>query len=141
MAKFLDSFSSKPNDFQTLADVINYTMSTPEERGEEYGIQEWLAAEKTGQSYDHESQEYITSLKRRLALGAQAKELLDRYQCDIYVCSASKWQPAMAGGYPTISIPIGQFSLETPINSRPKTGLIHKAPGIPCVTTSCSEKS
>lgn len=79
MAKFLDSFSSKPNDFQILATVVKYTMSAPEERREEYRIQEWLAAEKVGQSYDHKSQEYITSLKRRLALGAQAKELLDRY--------------------------------------------------------------
>ncbi|KAF3388086.1 putative amidase [Talaromyces pinophilus] len=134
MAKFLDSFSSKPNDFQPVADVINYTMSASEERGEEYGIQEWLVAEKIGQSYDHKPQEYITSLKRRLALGAQAKELFDRYQYDIYLCSASRWQPAMASGYPTISKPVGQFLPETPINSRPKTGMIQKAPGIPWVT-------
>lgn len=102
-------------------------MSTPEERGEEYGIQEWLAAEKIRQFYDHKSQEYITSLRRRLAMGVQAEQLLDGYQCNIYLCSAPKWQPAMAVGYPTISITISQFPPERTVNSRPKTGLIHKA--------------
>ncbi|KAL3481498.1 hypothetical protein BJX99DRAFT_148553 [Aspergillus californicus] len=66
-------------------------------------------------------------------MGAQTKELLDWYQCDIYLCSASRWHPAMVGGYPTVSIPIGQFPPDTAVQKRPVTGLIQKAPGIPFI--------
>ncbi|CAG8920001.1 unnamed protein product [Penicillium salamii] len=131
MAKFLNSFDSKEVDMQTLSDVINYTVNTPEERVEEYGIEEWLAAEHTGQACDRDSQAYITSLNRRLEIGAQAQELLDRYNCDIYLSSSSRWQPGMAGGYPSISVPIGVFPPDTPIESRPRTGLVKIGPGIP----------
>lgn len=131
MAKFLNSFDSKEVDMQTLGDVINYTVNTPEERIEEYGIEEWLAAEHTGQACDRDSQAYITSLNRRLEMGAQAQELLDRYNCDIYLSSSSRWQPGMAGGYPSISVPIGVFPPDTPIQSRPRTGLVKIGPGIP----------
>ncbi|KAJ5719785.1 hypothetical protein N7493_007363 [Penicillium malachiteum] len=131
MGKFLGSFNSTEIEMKTLSDVINYTISTPEERAEEYGIEEWVAAEHTGQSYDRDSQEYETSLRRRLEMGDQAKELLDRYHCDIYLASSSKWQPGMTGGYPSISIPIGAFPQDTPIKSRPRTGLVQKGPGIP----------
>ncbi|GES63943.1 amidase protein [Aspergillus terreus] len=116
IAKFLGSFDPIPNNMQNLSDLINYTMTDPEEHGEDYGVEDWLAAEKTGQSY---------------TMGAQTKELLDRYQSDIYLCSASGWHPGMVGGYPTVSIPIGTFPPDTPVQKRPASGLVQKAPGVP----------
>ena len=124
IAKFLGSLDSISTNMQNLSDLINYTMTDPEEHGEDYGVEDWLAAEETGQSYSADSQEYAISLARRLAMGAQTKELLDRYQSDIFLYSASGWHPGMVGGYPTVSIPIGTFPPDTPVQKRPASGLV-----------------
>ncbi len=131
MAKFLASFEPQPANLKTLADVIKYTKQDPEERYAEYGATEWLAAERVAKLYAVGTPAYNASLQRRISAGNQVKELLDRYQCQTFLCSSSKIQPAMFGGCPTISIPIAAFPADTPVEPRPRTGLIRRAPGLP----------
>ncbi|KAF4546384.1 Amidase [Lasiodiplodia theobromae] len=98
MEAFLRTFSENPKQIYSLADLIEYTRITPEERNEEFGMTEWLAAERVGSRYDESSDEFKESLRRRNRMGGQIPELLDRYDCDLILVTGATETTSNVGG-------------------------------------------
>lgn len=130
MNKFLQSFDVNPCKLYTLADLMQYTQNSPKEMYDQYGMKQWVAAEEAANKFDFNSNEYQHSLARRLAIGRQLPELLDRYQCDILVAPASTDTTANYGGCPTITVPMGSYPSESPI-SYDSNKLVATGPNVP----------
>ncbi len=97
---------------------------------ERWGMEEWLAAEETAQTYSMDSEEFNKSLARRLNIARQIPELLDRSQCDIIVVPSWTDTTSNVGGCPSVSVPMGQYPDDWPIKRLPN-GLVGDGPNIP----------
>ncbi|CAG8973734.1 hypothetical protein HYALB_00007682 [Hymenoscyphus albidus] len=123
MSKFLESFSVNPFALHNLTDVIEYTRKTPEEKFEEYGMNQWLQAEDVGKRFSIESEEYKRSRERRLTIGRQIPELMTTYNCDMLVAPSFTDTTANYGGCPTVSVPMGRYPDEYPSKYTPDNPL------------------
>jgi hypothetical protein len=131
MEKSLANFETNPHQLHTLTDVIKYTIETPDEENEKWGVDEWLACEKAGQKHTPDSDEYHASISRRNHIGRQIPELLAKYGCDILVVPSNVDSSANVGGCPTVAVPLGFYPEDTPIQRRKSSQRVTTGPNIP----------
>ncbi|KAG5764342.1 hypothetical protein H9Q72_007592 [Fusarium xylarioides] len=130
MRKSLSCYESNPKSLHTLEDVIKYTLKTPEERPDDWGVDEWLKCEELGLKYGPDSPEFADSTALRNNIGKQIAELLDRTECD-FIFAPSIDTSANVGGCPTIGVPLGFYPKDHPIARRKSNGLVTTGPNVP----------
>lgn len=131
MKKSLANFETNPHELHTLSDVIKYTVETPDEENEKWGVDDWPACEKAGQRYTTDSDEYRASIALRNHIGGQIPDLLERYECDVLVVPSNVDSSANVGGCPTVAVPLGFYPEQTPIQRRKSSQLVTTGSNIP----------
>jgi len=124
-------FTQKSHNLRTLQDVMAYTITMADERYEEFGMKNFEAASRALNEYETKPERYQASLDRRLHIGKQIPELLEREQCDVLVVPSWTETTANIGGCPQISIPIGKYPSDFRTKSSPSDGRLLEGPGIP----------
>jgi amidase len=131
MEKFLGDFKENPHNLKTLEDVMEYTQKTLVEDNERWGMKEWIEVQKEAANFTKESPEFKQSLARRQKMGREIEELLDKYECDLLVVTSYSETPAGNGGCPAITVPLGFYPADWPVEKKPATGLVWAGPNIP----------
>ncbi|KAK6703139.1 hypothetical protein SNK04_013024 [Fusarium graminearum] len=130
MRKSLSQYEKNPQSLHTLEDVIKFTLTTPEEQPEKWGVDEWLKCEQLGTQYGPDSSEFRDSIELRNRIGMQIAELLDRTECD-FIFAPSIDTSANVGGCPTIGVPLGFYPKDQPVTRRKSNRLVTVGPNVP----------
>ncbi|KAI4950489.1 hypothetical protein J4E91_004372 [Alternaria rosae] len=130
--EYLSSLATNPHNARNLEDVIKFTKGHPEEqyphRNVE-GLERALASDPNNLLYKTmlARDEYYTDEG-----GIEAA--LSRKCCDVMLVptlSVTMQSFAAKAGSPVMSVPIGAFPRDTPVEKDARNGLVNLAPGIP----------
>ncbi|KAG9190576.1 amidase [Alternaria panax] len=129
---YLSSLATNPNNIRNLQDLITFTRAHPAEQYPQRNVE---GLEKAVAS-DPDGHLFKTMLaKDEYYIGEGGIEAaLCRKRCDIMILptlSVTMQSFAAKAGSPVMSVPMGMFSEDAPVEKDSKNGLINVAPGIP----------
>jgi amidase len=132
---YLQTLETNPNNIHSAEDIIEFTKSFPGEEYPERDIGKFLWTQAEG--IDVDSDEYKTMVQQELYFGGKGGILgaMEEYKLDVLVVPSTLGVAndlAAKMGFPFISVPLGFWPEDTPIeHENRKNGLVKKAPGIP----------
>ncbi|KAI1357761.1 amidase [Xylaria arbuscula] len=139
IVKYLKTLATNPNEIHSAEDIINFTMTCPEEDYPDKDIGKLLWTQEEG--VDVNSDKYRKMVAQELYYGGKGGILgaIDEYQLDAIIVPSTLGianDLAAKMGFPVMSVPLGFWPEETPIEYDTRNlGLIKTAPGIPyCLT-------
>ncbi|KAJ4347578.1 hypothetical protein N0V95_005315 [Ascochyta clinopodiicola] len=127
---YLSSLRTNPQGVNNLHDLIDFTETCA---GEEYPTRN-VAGFEQAQATDPESALYTAMLKKDEKFAGYLEMALDCYGCDVLVIpslSVTLQTFAAKAGSPVLSVPMGYYPEDAPVDTDLKNGLISTAPGIP----------
>ena len=129
---YLSSLVTNPNNIKNLQDLIAFTKAHPAEQYPQRNVQGLERAEAS----DPDGLLYNTMLaKDRYYTGEGGIEAaLCRKCCDVMILptlSVTMQTFAAKAASPVMSVPMGAFPEDTPVEKDSKNGLVNVAPGIP----------
>ncbi|RWA10549.1 hypothetical protein EKO27_g4556 [Xylaria grammica] len=139
IVKYLETLATNPNEIHSAEDIINFTKTCPDEEYPEKDIRNFLWAQEEG--INVESDKYKEMVERELYFGGEGGILgaIYEHKLDVIVVPSTLGitnDLAAKMGFPVVSVPLGFWPKETPIQYDTRDpGLIKIAPGIPyCLT-------
>ncbi|KAK0110115.1 hypothetical protein ONS95_002770 [Cadophora gregata] len=136
---YLKTLESNPNNIRSAEDIIEFTKSFPAEEYPDKDIGKFLWTQSEG--IDVDSDKYKEMVQQELYFGGEGGILgaIKQYKLDVLVVPSTLGVAndlAAKMGFPFISVPLGFWPEDTPIEREDrKGGLVRKAPGIPyCIS-------
>lgn len=134
MRSYLSSLKSNPNDLSSVADIIEFTKTCPEECYPDRDIDRFLLTEADGAEMDSEKYKLAREQEVLFAGTQGILGIMEKFQLDVLAVPANAEIPvayAAKLGLPVISVPLGFYPKDAGIKMNRRGNLIHVGPGIP----------
>ncbi|KAK4208622.1 putative amidase [Rhypophila decipiens] len=136
LASYLSKLTTNPNNITSLSDLSNFTKRTAPE-WEEYPSRNtatWDEALDPIEGFNNSDPRFWPFLQEDLFLGGEGGLLgaLERYDLDAIILPTSM-APGFAAiiGAPVVTVPLGAYPDDTPIQKDRRGDLVAKGPGVP----------
>lgn len=134
MRSYLSSLKNNPNNLSSVADIIEFTKTCPEECYPDRDIDRILLTQ--ADSADVHSEKYRSAIERESLLAGTQGILgtMAEFKLDVLAVPANAEMPvayAAKLGLPVISVPLGFYPEDTEVKMNRRGNLVQIAPGIP----------
>jgi len=132
LANYLSQLTYNPNNIHSLADLVNFTMSSPLEDYPDRNVQTWINALALG--YNNTSPQAYAARQADAYLGGPGGLLgaVSTYNLSA-VLLPTPFAPGYAAivGAPAVTVPLGFYPQNTTVVYNTRGTLVTQAPGIP----------
>ena len=135
IVRYLQRLETNPNNIHSAEDIIEFTKTFPGEGYPERDIGKFLWTQAEGVNID--SEKYREMVKQEQFFGGEGGILgaMEKYNLDVLVVPADQDignDLAAKMGFPVISVPLGFWPVDTPVQLDKKhPNLVKVAPGMP----------